>query len=367
MGMTSITDNTNRIKTWCSDQLALGYLKDKNKLEVSDEKIVDLFYKKKLKVNPFKFQADNGKIYKIRVCPRGSSCKGAHSKADIRVCDKYVDFYKYDKSKLNLIEYFDKMKNQIIKNSKRIFYDLNKIEFKKLMRDKNLYISQKRIEKVLDSDNFINVLHLWRDLSFLYNIIEKNIRKSRTPMMGYTDSRNVLSFNVSTSVKQEDLLWSLNKHTRACPIYSKTCRKVDTEIKFSLNELCGGDINCKFGYHKVSNSYCIDDILFGKCNCSHMEFYDRLDKIKSRIQILENSNEKNKDSRILSLKNMEKYFKDQISQNKRHLTKEGFIPIIVQLENSKKSEKESTKIDTLINDNKVNKTNKVNKKNVSNI
>lgn len=353
--MSSLIQNINNNKhTFCKDAFSFRVIRKVNRgINVKSDKEIISMVKSRKVYCPFVTKFKPGeKRYLLRICPYGDECKGAHSKDEIVLEDKYKRFLSYRMKKLNLVKYYHIMLNLIRKNRKSIFSDLNKFEFKKILIEKEINMDKNRIIK-LDENNFITVLHLWKDLAFIYGIIKKNISlklrykgKGRpTPTCGYLYKKNVPNFSFDgLSIEEEDLMWALNKYSRSCEKHKRVLYNLRNSIKFSLNECCGGDINCKFGSHYDNEIICIQDLLTGDCNCENKFYKVDLDSLNSKLKNCADSEKSDILKNIDKLKNIELV-------TKMHLTTCGLKPFKIQLEeyNKEKEDRERNDPTSILN------------------
>ena len=163
----------------------------------------------------------------------------------------------------------------------------------------------------------------------------------------------VTDANILRAIEEEDLMWALNKYSRYCSRHKRVLTNLRSRVKFSLNECCGGDINCKFGAHYDNENVCIDDLINGDCKCSNKNIKIEIENINRKINECKKDDPKKFDF-IKKLKELE-----EINLNtKIHLTTWGLKPFSIQIDefNKNKNEEElsdPTSIKNLMKDLKV--------------
>ena len=366
--------NNNQDKlTYCLDAFALRVVVHVNSAVTglenkSSEEIIEMTRSRKI-YNPFRTSfASDEKKYRLRVCPFGSNCKGAHNKDDIKLDPKYEKFLNFKMKNLDIIKYYNMMKKSIRQNKSNVLSDLNKLDFLKMLVEKEIQLDKDRI-KNLNEENFLEVLHLWRDLAFMYGMIKKNLglrnrkwkgKKKPIPTFGYSYEREVPNLKLEIPIVEEDLMWALNKYTRVCGKHNRVLENLNNGTKFSIKECCGGDINCKFGSHYINQRICIDDLIKGECNCSNKDFQIKINKLNSDKKSIES------DLRISKSENQTKNLKDKLNEvikdlkrlgdiknnSKIHLTSQGLRPFNVQMSDYqftlKKQEEDPTSIKSMM-------------------
>ena len=345
--MSSLAYKINNKHTFCKDAFSFRVIRIVNKgiNDKSDSEIISMVKSRKVYC-PFVTKFKPGeKRYLLRECPYGHECKGAHSKEEIVLEDKYKNFLNYKMKKLDLVKFYHIMLNLIRKNKKSIFSDLNKFEFKKILKEKEIVMDKDRIIN-LDESNFISVLHLWKDMAFVYGIIKKNLtlkskwkgKNKPIPTCGYTFKRDIPDLSFDLPIEEEDLMWALNKYSRSCSKHKRVLDNLRNSKKFSLNECCGGDINCKFGSHYDNESICIQDLISGDCNCKNKNYKIELDSLNDKLKDCDDSERRKLMERIKELKNIK-------LNTKMHLTILGLKPFKIQLDEYNKNKEEKEKND----------------------
>lgn len=352
--MSSLIDNSYNKHTYCLDSFSFRILRHVNPNcgNKSEEELISQVKSRKI-YNPFRTRFNPGeKRYFLRICPYGADCKGAHSKEEIVLEDKHKRFLKYNMKDLDIVKYYNIMLSLINKNKKSVFIDLNKFEFRKLLVEKDISLDKDRISN-LDSNNFLDVLHLWRDIAYIYGVISKNLvrrwkgKGKPPPSCGYSYVREVPKLSFGIPIEEEDLMWSMNKYTRECGIHKKVLSNLHNKVKFSIKECCGGDINCKFGSHYVNEMVCTDDLITGQCNCENKTIFNDIKKVKIKIKELQNNISNEKDTKKISNLNSQlqdnksklvKLNKDVLDV-KIHLTEKGLVPFTEQIEKFKSEQK----------------------------
>ena len=200
----------------------------------------------------------------------------------------------------------------------------------------------------LDEYDFISVLHLWKDMAFIYGIIKKNLtlkskwkgKNKPIPTCGYTFKRDIPNLSFDLPIEEEDLMWALNKYSRSCSKHKRVLDNLKSSIKFSLNECCGGDINCKFGSHYDNESICIQDLISGDCNCKNKNYKNELDSLNNKLKDCDDSERSKIIERIKELENIK-------LDTKMHLTTWGLKPFKIQFDEYNKEKEEKEKNDPL--------------------
>jgi hypothetical protein len=382
--MSSLVQNKNNNQgklTYCLDAFALRVVVHVNKANSPGlenkgfEEIIDMASSRKI-YNPFRTRfGQDERRYFLRMCPFGSECKGAHSKDEIILDPKYDRFLNFKMKNLDLVKYYHMMLKLIRQNKSNILSDLNKRDFLKMLVEKEIQLNRDRV-KNLDESKFIDVLHLWRDLAFMYGMIKKNLglrnrkwqgKRKPIPTFGYSLPRDVPNLKLDIPIEEEDLMWALNKYTRTCKKHQRVLENLNTGTKFSIKECCGGDINCKFGSHYINQRICIDDLIKGDCDCLNKDFQVKINKltsdkksIQSDLKILQSESQKKNLTDKLNqiVKDLEKL--EDIKQNSNiHLTYEGLKPFDIQMNEfllkMKKQEEDPTSIKSMMKSLKIEK------------
>lgn len=375
-------ENNNQGKlTYCLDAFALRVVVHVNKANSpglenkSSEEIINMASSMKI-YNPFRTKFERGeKRYFLRMCPFGSECKGAHSKDEIVLDPKYKNFLNFKMKNLDLVKYYHMMLKSIRQNKNNILSDLNKTNFLKMLVEKEIRLDKNRI-KNLNESNFIDVLHLWRDLAFMYGMIKKNLglrnrkwqgKRKPIPTFGYSLVKDVPNLKLDIPTEEEDLMWALNKYTRVCKKHHRVLTNLKDGNQFSIGECCGGDINCKFGSHYVNQRICIDDLIKGKCDCLNKDFQVKINKlvsdkrsIQSDLKILQLEDQKKNltDKLDKIIKELEKLEAIKLNTN-IHLTYRGLKPFDIQMNEfelkMKKLDEDPTSIKSMMKSLKVEK------------
>lgn len=224
------------------------------------------------------------------------NCRGAHSEEEIILYNHIKTFNEMDKSLIDLYKLYNIIKNKIIEEKFKI----------KLEEHKN------KIDNI-DKYNFVELLQLWRELACYYRKISKT--DPSIPQL-YLD-------------ENEDIVWSLERITKMCNTFIKQNRI--TKDKLLTSDLCLGSHNCKEGVHNYNELLCIDDILYGKCNCMSKKELDGLEIEQHNLYRLlseELLNEKlydRKYKKYLELVDIELRIKELRNSRLLHLTEFGLL------------------------------------------
>ena len=148
----------------------------------------------------------------------------------------------------------------------------------------------------------------------------------------------------------EDIAWALSRITIECQIEKIFRDKIKYNRKVTIWDMClATGINCKDGYHNVSEKLCIDDFMTGRCHCiNFMEYSEKVLKLQSELDEI-NSRDKVK----AKIKNAQiKKLNDYINSRSIHYTDQiksngssniidtmgnNFIPFAIQLEKYRES------------------------------
>lgn len=266
-----------------------------------------------------------------------NGCNGAHSVNAIRKSINYKEFNKIIFSTLDLLKYFEYMKDNIL-NVKDIVMNHDK----KKINNLNFVLNEPK--------QFLDVLFLWRELATKYRKIYKNydIQSNKIKKI-YNLKNNIpqLYFN------EEENMWTLAKLIIPCKNHHNVCKLISEKKKFSIKKVCVFHYNCNNGYHFIDDSICVDDFLYGNCNCENKNILNEIKKIKSEIKnmnkIIEFNNNEDNGNKLLKLEK-DLYDKTELSHLvKRHMTNEGLICFDKQLKkikdlNSKKKNIENKKV-----------------------
>jgi len=281
-----------------------------------------------------------GKGYHIRKCIYESDCKGAHCKEEIQYYPHISRFNNLDKSTFN----FPELNNEI----------LQIISNEKMKMKGNTEEFKERLNKIIEL-NFIELVQLWHDLACFYRKLSKKIPRRH---MNITDSVHTSGYKYSEEVPNfylsetsEDFCWAFYRITIFCPIHQSFLQKIDKkDSSLTIWDICLGDKNCKEGIHHTREFLCIDDFLFGKCDCESKDIFDNnkkslendIVKNEEKYNIETNINKKNKLS--ILIKNLKNRL--HIKQRKIHFTEQRMIPFNIQNERYKKNiETEKAKVE----------------------
>jgi hypothetical protein len=269
--------------------------------------------------NPFTTQ---GKEYRIRECPYGADCKGAHTKEEFQNFTHITRFNHLDKSTFNFIE-LNKEILQVLNDDKV------KIKGNETFKEKL---------KIINELNFIELVQLWHDLACFYRKLAKEVPKMKMNHgdkihgSGYKFSEEIPKFYLSEM--NEDFCWSFVRTTNYCTTHQNFRNKINQRQPVTIGEICVGHSNCKEGVHNLHELLCIDNFLSGNCNCITKEKFDREKELlenkiaEIKLKISTESDKKKKDKLNLHLK---KYENDlHMHQRSIHYSEKGMIPFNIQ-------------------------------------
>lgn len=260
----------------------------------------------KIGKNPF----TNKKYYQ---CKYGSDCLGGHKPNEMILCKQAKDFNKLNYSEIDLLKFFDIMKNLIINNKNNL---VNR--HKELINKSNL-------------NDFIIVLNLWYKFAFYYGKLSKDFKKNIVIKSKYKNIEDIPVFYF----ENDYIIWIIRHGIFHCEKHKKLLESLKKKKKISVFDICVGYESCKFGYHHDNNSFCVDDLMFKNCNCDNKN-------IKKEIKDLERiiSDKKSDCTKISNeLLKLEKdliILKNKELISKRHLTYEGLKCYQDQVDNLKK-------------------------------
>jgi len=269
--------------------------------------------------NPFTTQ---GKEYRIRECPYGTDCKGAHSKEEFQ---NYLHITKYnniDKSTFN----FPELNAEIIQV---LSDDKNKMKGCENLKEKI---------KIITELNFIELVQLWHDLACFYRKLSKEVPKmkmnqnDRIHGSGYKFSEEIPKFYLSE--KTEDFCWSFVRLTNYCITHQTFRNKINTRQPVTIGEICVGHTNCKEGVHNLHELICKDNFLTGNCSCITKEKFDlEKEQIQNKIESIKEKISKESDKKKKEKLNthVKKYENDlHMHQRSIHYTELGMVPFNIQ-------------------------------------
>lgn len=209
--------------------------------------------------NPF----TEGKGQRVRRCPRGNDCNGAHCEEHLRVQPFIKKFESLDFSTLDLGNY-----------NKAIFTVINEAVGK--VQDAELK-GQLNDFKTM---NFVERLQLWVKLCFWAGKQKK------------AGNRNVPRLSIDNAKMNivEDHMWALERVTHMCPHHMEVKRKIVSKEKLTIYDTCTGGYNCKFGAHYPEQLINVNDLLTGVSDdkMSLEEYNHRVKEFDATIEDLQN-------------------------------------------------------------------------------
>ena len=172
------------------------------------------------------------RINGVHKCKYGRECRNMHSLDDFKIKSKIVNWYKKDKSHLNLLY----IRNNILSVFEKDRAKINESKF------------TKKISAVKEM-NLIELLNFWFEITCYY-------RKKQQ------DSKvNLPTFKL----ENEEDIWNLQRTLNPC---SKHSSLINNPNKiYNIYDICKGHYNCKNGAHRIEDLACIDNLLHGKCDC----------------------------------------------------------------------------------------------------
>lgn len=267
-------------------------------------------------------------IQNIKTCRYGAEyCYNAHSQSEITE-DPYISAWaSRNKSDINLGA-FDKELRSVIGAEK------DSIKNPK-------YISASREMDTLRLDK---LLFLWWDITCAHRKIAKDLRRTGY-VEGYSNYKAVPQFFLSKAV--EDHIWALVRTLRIC---EKHLHLVENPMEpIDIKDICVGDINCKLGVHKNCLLACVDDMLFGTCDCKSLEEIEKEKQlIADQITSLRAELKKSGCKMLATLNKMHMLHKKSESLcRKVHYTEQGMVPLSVHKEKEKKTGPKTITTDTI--------------------
>lgn len=201
--------------------------------------------------NPFK--ETNG--CHLRKCQYdGSKCRGAHRECDIKPLSHIQAYNKINKAKFDWVKLYLAIIKSLSDESTRV-----------------LDTEHKRLLENIKSQDFIQAINLWRDLTCHYRKLAKEILPKSESVgqrhsSGFMYNEDVPKFKLPSDL--EDVAWSFERLTRYCPVQQKFERSIQSQNKITVWDLClATGINCKEGVHKQSEMICKENFLTGSCSC----------------------------------------------------------------------------------------------------
>jgi hypothetical protein len=186
----------------------------------------------------------------IHSCKYGNTCRGAHNESEIKLSPEIAKFNSYNKEKIDWV---------------KIYLDIISV----IKRD-SLKIKCKNINIDESSKNFITIVQLWKQLATEYRRIYKDEKLFATS--GYDYIEDIPQFRLSENY--EDIMWSFERMTQLCPVYTNFISSIEMKKKISIRDICiAPGINCKNGCHKMNEMICIDNFMTGECKCETEEEY----------------------------------------------------------------------------------------------
>ena len=314
---------------------------------------------------------------RVRDCPNGDNCRKAHHINELCIKPHILYLENKDMKDFNVIDGYLNMIKIFKKNQKRVSPE-----------DRAL------IKKVLEKDNFIEILNLWIDLSIRYHKIRnelkdnakekglKNFKRNKwrsvkppSNSSSYQFPGDVPSFNFN----DEDIWWAIHRKFKMC-MKAELCRNKVLKIleefriakikitkdynkdktkkkknsltelyQFALNDikkdnklyvynLCELEGNCKYGVHLKKDQICVSDFFDGKCDCKNKDLHLKLNELKSEAEKLDKSSSEYKKI-SMKISKMESDCKKVMI----HYTDKGMIPANEQIKKYKEKKLDDEK------------------------
>jgi hypothetical protein len=265
-------------------------------------------------------------IQNVQICRYGvKDCYNAHSQSEITE-DSYISAWaSRNKSDINLGA-LDKELRSVIGAEKDSIKNPT-------------YISASREMDTLRLDK---LLFLWWDITCYHRKIAKDLRRTGY-VEGYSNPKAVPKFYLSN----EEHIWALVRTLRICEKHLHLVKNPMESI--DIKDICVGDINCKHGVHKNCLLACVDDILFGTCDCKSLEeIKEEKQLIADQITSLRAELKKDGCEMIATLKKMHVlHEKSKSLARKVHYTEQGMVPLSVHKEIEKKTGPKTITTDTI--------------------
>ena len=305
----------------------------------------------------------------VRVCPHGSNCSKAHHISELDIKDHILELEKKDMKDFNAIDGYLNMIKILKKNVKKVSPE-----------DRSL------IKKVLEKENFIEVLNLWIDLSTRYHKIKNDLKDNakdngvslknfkRNRWRGVKPPSNSSTYQFPEDVpkfnfQNEDIWWAIHRKFNIC-MKAEECRNkvsnieknkitrnykknkkknkntlaelfdfalMDIKKKYPLYvfNMCDLETNCKYGVHLKKDQICVKDFIEGNCNCKNKDLYLELNDLKNEARNLDKlTPEYKKISKKISK------LTSEVNKVMIHYTERGMIPIMKQIHDYKEKKKE---------------------------
>ena len=306
----------------------------------------------------------------VRACPHGSNCSKAHHISELDIKDHILELENKDMKDFNAIPGYNNMLDVLKKNKSKVSTE-----------DKNLII------KVLEKENFIEVLNLWIDLSTRYHKIKNDLKDKakdngvylkRNRWRGTKPPSNSSTYQFPEDVpkfnfEDEDIWWAIQRKFKMC-MKAEECRnkvskileefnveknKITKNYKKNKNKntladllgfalmdikkknqlfvfnMCDLETNCKYGVHLKKDQICVQDFVEGKCSCKNKDLYLKLNELIDEAKSLDKS--------TLEYKKISKKISKLTSEVNKvmiHYTERGMMPILKQIHDHKEKQKE---------------------------
>jgi hypothetical protein len=253
-------------------------------------------------------------------------CWGAHSVSELEIEPAIKKFESIDWKKIDFYDFYQTL-------IKGIYSSLSAIRlFPELFED----FKSKKIPEM----EFLEILVFWRKCAL---VMRKNRNEfDENPKMksfGFKSKEDIPILHLGD---WDPFAWSLTRACKPCQKHLSFFEEIKKgTTKYDLQEkMCSYSANCKAGIHHRNNQICLDDLLYGKCDCLSMEETNKsLNNLNNQIQkIIKKINSKVKvrlpkiencydDLRKLILDLRGKVVDIELTQRKIHLSEKGVSPI----------------------------------------
>jgi len=273
------------------------------------------------------------------------NCWGAHCVSELEVEPNIKKFETTDWSKINFYDFYQTL-------LKGIYSSLSVIRlFPELFAE----IKTRKIPEM----EFLEVLVFWRKCAL---VMRKNRNEfDESPKMkafGYKSKEDIPILHLG---EWDAFAWGLTRVCKPCQKHLTFLEEVKKgTTKYDLQDkICSYSMNCKAGVHHRKYQICLDDLLYGKCEClsesdtkkelHHLNQQTKLiikrinSKVKVRLPKIENCGEELKYWVLELRKNLVDL---ELTERKIHLTEKGVSPIQPSIDKIKlliKEEEEKTK------------------------
>jgi hypothetical protein len=205
------------------------------------------------------FKETNG--CRLRKCQfEPGSCRGAHCATDLKPLGHISSYNRLNKSKYNWVGLYNGLVSSLQADAPKLILE----EHKRKIAD-------------VPTQNFVEVIQLWRELACYYRKIAKEIPFKRSSgnsstlhSSGYRYSDDVPGFYLDGSL--EDTAWAFERLTRYCGTHKAMEANIARKQQITVWDLClATGLNCKEGVHYTDEHICESNFLTGTCTCPTKE------------------------------------------------------------------------------------------------